>query len=223
MPNFVYIAGAILLLMTAFIVDVRARAKQKLADPECVQHLIDNYIHRRKYGPLVEFPLRVYLELNQKAKYEQMRTDGKSLFAIYEAITQDAGAFVEQQIKNFTSLTDGELTQDEQQYYTLMEQRQLTPRACIAAFFQVPWSMLTEQEYDGGFYITNAENGHVFKVPFKEFDEWENWRILEIDHERRPFATHLIMGDELEYLIRSRGEFVTEMKQPPEKFILGPF
>jgi hypothetical protein len=60
-------------------------------------------------------------------------------------------------------------------------------------------------------------------LPFKEFDEWENWRILEIDEDCHPFATHIIMGDELEYLIRSRGEFVTEMKQPPEKFILGPF
>jgi hypothetical protein len=223
MPTWAFILLAIIFLAAAWTWNTYHSKRFKY-------HFVDRQIARyMSAAGLLAYPLGIKLDLEGKPRYEKMIEEGAGCRELFEAVRADAQAFLDEYAKptDPRSLFH-EPTEQESEYSRLMEERKHTPRAAIAAYMEIPWSRLTEREFDLGFYITDTESGHTWRVPYKSlFDFEHDWReglrIHEIDKNRRPVTTHLVDVRRLQDDIRINGRYVTEIEKP-NFFILGtPF
>jgi hypothetical protein len=221
-PIAVYISAAVILLALAFLVDSRRRYQEFMNDPECVDKMIDSVIKQLEKGgltALTTYPVRIQLELNRKPAFEQMRQKGMSYFDLRKTILEEALAAahnVSKKLGETIKKPDPRNLMDEdpelEKYEQLIHERSWTPRGIIAAHFEIVWSDLKVVEFENGAYVTEVNSGHTWKVPFKEFGANSiEFRIMEIDENMRPVATHFLNLDDINEDIRCNGYYITEM------------
>lgn len=243
MPTPVYIILAILFLVVAFFINANQRSIKKMqGDPNAVSWIIDSVMKSLdgRISPFLDYTLRLELELNQKDKYQRMIDEGATFIQVRTEIYNDAVQIAQEKVREFKERLGNPFgrTAKELEYDRLMDERERTPRAAIAACFKIPWSQLVEQEYEQGFYVTDTNSGHTWRVPCKEIGTWVEfddgskglmelgggstvYTIHEINKNRKPVATHLIAEDDISYALVNNGQFVTEMDKPAPRFFIG--
>jgi hypothetical protein len=224
MPTVVYISAAIILLVLAFLNDYKSRERRFLDRDDAVSLLIRQYLNKVKDLSLV-WPLDIELEISKIEKYKKMQREGASVKELRKAIEKDAELF----LKSFPEKLEAAIGKPDQrnlmdvdpqleEYERLIRERAWTPKGVIAAHFEIFWEDLVEEEFDTGAYVTDVNSGHTWKVPFKQFGRNSiDFRIMEIDENRKPVATHFLNLDDVNADILNNGEYITEIYIKPTK------
>ena len=185
------VAAAIILLVLAFLNDYKARERRFLQRDDAVSLLIRRRLNKVQDLSLV-YPLDIELELNKIEKYKKMQKEGANIKELQAAIEEDVELFFHEFPKRLEAVVGKhdprnlmDVDPNREEYERLIHERAWTPRAVIAAHFEINWDDLIEEEFDTGAYVTDKNSGHTWKVPFKKFGMNSiDFRIMEIDENR---------------------------------------